>query len=93
MNSTGGADLIVSLSIVNGMFVRLDFFLTRLMAWNLSGLIIASFFVNHLIAMLLSDSNVQINLENISPQADIVLSSAKLCIEAISMKKNKSLRG
>ena len=67
MNSTGGADLIVSLSIVNGMFVRLDFFLTRLMAWNLSGLIIVSFFVNHSIAMLLSDSNVWINLKNISP--------------------------
>ena len=66
MNSTGGADLIVSLSIVNGMFVRLDFFLTRLMAWNLSSLIIVSFFVNHSIAMLLSDSNVEINLENIS---------------------------
>ena len=42
-------------------------------------------------AMLLSDSNVPINLESVSPQADRVLSSEKLCIEAISMKKNKSL--
>ena len=61
------------------------------MAWNLSGLIIISFFVNQSIVMLLSDSNVSINLKTVSPQADRVLSSAKLCIVAISMKKNKSL--
>ena len=73
------------------MFVRLDFFLSRIMAWNLSGLIIISFFVNQSIAILLSDSNVSINLETVSPQADRVLSSAKLCKEATSMKKNKSL--
>ena len=73
------------------MFVRLDFFLSRIMAWNLSGLIIISFFVNQSLAILLSDSNVPINLESVSPQAHRVLSSAKLCIEAISMKKNKSL--
>ena len=42
-------------------------------------------------AILLSDSNVPINLESVSPQADRVLSSAKLCIEAISIKKNTSL--
>ena len=42
-------------------------------------------------AILLSDSNVPINLESVSPQADRVLLSAKLCIEAISMKKNKLL--
>ena len=42
-------------------------------------------------AILLSDSNVPINLESVSPQADRVLASAKLCIESISMKKNKSL--
>ena len=90
-SSTDETDLIVWLSIVNGMFVRLDFFLSRIMAWNLSGLIIISFFVNQSMAILLSDSNVPINLESVSPQAHRVLSSAKLCIEAISMKKNKSL--
>ena len=41
--------------------------------------------------MLLSDSNALINLETGLLQADRVLSSLKLCIEAISMKKNKSL--
>ena len=41
--------------------------------------------------MLLSDSDMPINLETFSPQIDRVLSSAKLCIEAISVKKNKSL--
>ena len=41
--------------------------------------------------ILLSDSNVPINLESASPQAYRVISSAKLFIESISMKKNKSL--
>ena len=41
--------------------------------------------------MLLSDSSLSINLETVSPQADRVLSSAKLCIETISMKKKESL--
>ena len=41
--------------------------------------------------MLLSDSNVSINLEIVFLQADRVLSSAKMCIEAILMKKNESL--
>ena len=60
------------------------------MMWNLSGLTMISFFVNQSKAILLSNSNVSINLETVSPQADRVLSSEKLCIEAISMKKNKS---
>ena len=67
-SSTYGTDLIVWLSIVNGMFVRLDFFLSRIMAWNLSGLIIISFFVNQSMAILLLDSNVPINLESVSPR-------------------------
>ena len=50
-----------------------------------------SFFVNQSMAILLLDSNVPINLESVPPPADRVLSSAKLWIEAISMKKNKSL--
>ena len=41
--------------------------------------------------MLLSDSNVSIHLQTVSSQTDSVLSSRKLCIEAISMKENKSL--
>ena len=41
--------------------------------------------------MLLSYSNVSINLETVCPQADRVLSSAKVWIEAIPIKKNKSL--
>ena len=43
--------------------------------------------------MLHFNYNVVINLETVSPQADRVYSSAKLCIEAISMKGNKSLIG
>ena len=43
--------------------------------------------------MLHFNSNVLINLETVSPQADRVYSSAKLCIEAISMKGSKSLIG
>ena len=42
-------------------------------------------------AILLSDSNVPINFESVSPQAGRVLSSEKLWIEAILMKKKKSL--
>ena len=57
----------IQLSIVNGMFIKLDFFLSRIMAWNLSGLIVILFFVNQSIAMLLSDFNVSINLETVSP--------------------------
>ena len=45
-SSADGTDLIDWLSIVNGMFVRLDFLLSGMMAWNLSGLIIISFFIN-----------------------------------------------
>ena len=41
--------------------------------------------------MLHSDSNVTINLETVSPQANRVLSSAKLYREVISVNKNKSL--
>ena len=41
--------------------------------------------------MLLSDSNVSINLGTVSSQVDSVLLSAKLWIEAILMKKNKLL--
>ena len=41
--------------------------------------------------MLLSDSDMLIHLETVSAQANRVLSSAKLCIETISMKKNKPL--
>ena len=73
------------------MFVRLDFFLSRIMACNLSGLIIMSFIANQFIAISLPDSNVSINLETFFPQADRVLLPAKLCIETISTKKNKSL--
>ena len=73
------------------MFVRLGFFLSRIMAWDLPESIIISFFVNQSMAILLSDSNVLINLETFSAQADRVLSSTKLCIEAISIKKSKSL--
>ena len=69
-SSTDGTELIVWLSIVNGMFVRLDFFLSRIMAWNLSGLIIISFFVNQSMAILLSVSNVPINLGSVSPHED-----------------------
>ena len=72
------------------MFARLDFFLLRIIAFNVSGLKIISFYVNQSIAIF-SNFNVSINLETISSQADRVLASAKLCIEAISMKKNKSL--
>ena len=61
------------------------------MAWNLSRLIIVSFFVNQLMAILLSDSKVQINLERVSPQVGRVLLSAKLCLETTSTKKNKLL--
>ena len=70
--------MIVSLSIANGMFLRLGFFLSRIMAWNLCGLIIISFFVNESIVILLSDSNVPINLESVSSEADMVLSSVKI---------------
>ena len=73
------------------MFVKLDFFLSRIMAWSFSGIKIISFFVNQSIAIILSDSYVSINLETVSPQANSVLSSIKSCKEAISMKKNKSL--
>ena len=53
---------------------------------------IISFFVNQSIAVLLSDSNMLINLETISPQADRVSSSsAKLCKRGYINKKNKSL--
>ena len=38
-------------------------------------------------AILLSDSNVPINLENVSPQANRVLSSAKLCIGYLDKEK------
>ena len=41
--------------------------------------------------MILSDSNIPNNLGTISPQADRVLLSAKLCVEVILMKENKSL--
>ena len=78
--------MIVGLSIVNGMFVRLDFFQSRIMAWNMSGLTIILFFVNQSIAALLSDSNASIILESVSTQTGRVLSSTKLCIEAISVK-------
>ena len=50
-----------------------------------------SFFVNLSIAMPLSDANVLIKLEIASTQADRVSSSAKLCVEPISTRKNKSL--
>ena len=40
------------------MFLRLDYFLPRIMAWNLSELIIISFFVNQSMAILLSDAAV-----------------------------------
>ena len=73
------------------MFVRFDFFLSRMMAWNLPGLIIISLFGIKLIAMLLSESNVTIEFKTVSHQTDRVLSPTKLCIETISMKKNKSL--
>ena len=60
--STDEIDLIVY-GIVKGMFVRLDFLLSRIMAWNFSGLKIILFYVNQLIAILLSDSNVSHNVE------------------------------
>ena len=40
---------------------------------------------------MICDYQVSISLETVSPQADRVLSSAKLCIEDISTRKNKSL--
>ena len=67
-----------------------SFFLSRVMSWNLSGLIIISYFVNQLIVILLSDSNVSTYFEAVSPQVDRVSSSTRLYMEAISMKKNKS---
>ena len=69
------------------MFVRLGFFLSRRTAWNFSGLIGISFFVNQSMAILLSDSDVPINLESVSSQADRVLSSAKLCIGYLDEEK------
>ena len=57
-SSIDGTDLIVWVSIVNGMFLRLDYFLPRIMAGNLSELIIISFFVNQSMAILLSDAAV-----------------------------------
>ena len=57
------------------------------MTWNLSGLLIISFSVNQPIVMSLSDSNVLINMKPISPEAHSVLSSVKLWIEAIKIKK------
>ena len=41
--------------------------------------------------MLLSNSKLSINLETVYSDSVWVLSSAKLCIEAITIKKNKSL--
>ena len=41
--------------------------------------------------MLLSDYKLSTNLEIVFPQADRVLSWAKICIEAILIKKNESL--
>ena len=38
-------------------------------------------------AILLYDSNVPINLESVSPRADRVLSSAKLCIGYLDEEK------
>ena len=60
------------------MFVGLDVFLLRIMALNLPGLIIISFFVNQSIAILLCNSNASINLETVSPRAESVLSPGKL---------------
>ena len=67
-SSADGTVLIVWLSVVvNGMFARLDFVLSRIILLNLSGLIVISFFVTQAIAMLLWDSNVLINMETVSP--------------------------
>ena len=63
------------------------------MAWNMSGLTIILFFVNESIAILLSDSNASIILESVSPQTGRVLSSAKVCIEAVSVKVKKIIDG
>ena len=69
-SSPDGSNLIVWLSIVNDIFVRLDFFLSTRIAKNLSGLIIISLLIYQSIAMLLSDSNGSINFETVSQQAD-----------------------
>ena len=75
-SSTDETDFVAWLSIFNEIFVRLDFFLSRIMGWNLSGLIIISFFAKQSMTILLPDSNVPINLESVSAQSDMVLSSA-----------------
>ena len=49
------------------------------------------FILNHSIAILLPDFNLFITSEIVFAQAEIVLPSAKLWIEADSMKKKMSL--
>ena len=65
--------LIVWLSVVvNGTFVKLDFVLSRIIALNLFGSIIISFFVIQTVAMLLLNFNISTKLGTVSPQADRV---------------------
>ena len=61
------------------------------MACNLLGFTIILFILKHSIAILLFDSNLFIRSEIVFAQTESLLSSAKLWIEEVSLKKKKSL--
>ena len=67
------------------------FFLSIIMAWNLSGFTIIMFSLNHWTAF--SDSEVKLSINSYRDFSvhEIVLSSAKLCNSAFSIQSKRSL--
>ena len=86
-SSTKGAVLICLLSITKFSFVWSQIILSIIITWNLSGFTIIWFFLNH--SVITSDSLCKslINFDAFSAKAGNVLSSSKLCTDAINMKK------
>ena len=78
-------DLIVWLSVINKIFVRLDFLLSKMISGNLSEFVVISHFENKSMALFFSDSAVSINL---SPQTNKALSSANLWMKCVAKKTN-----
>ena len=87
-SSTEGSVLICLVSITKFWFAWSPFFIYYYITWNLSGFTIVWFFLNQ--SDITSDSlcKILINFDMFSAKTDKVLSFAKLCTDAINMKKN-----
>ena len=95
ISNTSNLTLFSKLMFISFIFIEARlfcwFFMSIIMAWNLSGFTIIMFSLNHCTAFSDSEVKLLINFSRDYEVHEIALSSAKLCNSAFSIQSQRSL--